>query len=306
MKVGYDKPLYILPFDHRHHYAESFGYREPMTSERVAEVSANKRVVYEAFKKSLAAGVPRDHLGVLVDEQYGTDILRDSVRNGFVTVMPTEKCGQHEFDFDFGDEFGRHIEEIDAAFAKVLVRHNPEGDAAMNQRQMLRLKQLSDYCHAHDRSYMFELIMPPEPAQLEKLGGDKAAFDLELRPELMVRAMHEIQDFGIEPDVWKIEGFDREEDCARVAGAARRDGRDEVGCIVLGRGEDERKVTTWLQTAASVPGFIGFAVGRSTFVEPLAAYRAQKITADAASTEIARRFQRWIEVFETARAEAVR
>src|SRR5262249_35764038 len=89
--------------------------------------------------------------------------------------------------------------------------------------------------------------------------------DARLFPGLMGRAIQELQDAGVEPDVWKIEGLDLTEDCEKAVAAARRGGRDKVGCIVLGRGEDDKKVGEWLETAARVPGFIGFAVGRTVF-----------------------------------------
>src|SRR5262249_44341179 len=150
----------------------------------------------------------------------------------------------------------------------------PEGDKEMNRRQAGRLKQLSDYLHKSRRLYMFELLVPAEKAQLDRLKGDKKAYDLQLRPALMVQAIHELQDAGVEADVWKIEGIERKEDCQKVVVAARRGGRDQVGCIVLGRGEDDQKVRQWLTTAAGVPGFIGFAVGRTVFWNPLINYRA--------------------------------
>ena len=123
-----------------------------------------------------------------------------------------------------------------------------------------------------------------------------------LRPELMVRAITELQVAGIEPDVWKIEGIDRPEDCNRVVAAVRRGGRDRVGCIVLGRGEDDVKVREWLKTAAAVPGFIGFAVGRTSFWEPLTDWKDGRITREAAVREIARRYREWVDIFESAAA----
>ncbi|HEV2950162.1 MAG TPA: DUF2090 domain-containing protein, partial [Gemmataceae bacterium] len=138
--------------------------------------------------------------------------------------------------------------------------------------------------------------------QLDRVKGEKKTYDLEIRPGLMVQAIRQLQDAGVEADVWKIEGLDRREDCQKVVAAARRNGRDKVGCIVLGRGEDDKKVREWLATAARVPGFIGFAVGRTTFWDPLIDMRAKKITRQAAVTEIARRFQNWVEIFENARA----
>jgi len=116
---------------------------------------------------------------------------------------------------------------------------------------------------------MFELLVPAEKAQLDCVSGDKEIYDLEIRPGLMVKAIKQLQGAGVEADVWKIEGLDRREDCEKIVVAARRNGRNKVGCIVLGRGEDDKKVHEWLTTAARVPGFIGFAVGRTVFWEPL-------------------------------------
>ena len=147
---------------------------------------------------------------------------------------------------------------------------------------------------------MFELLVPAEKAQLEKLGGDKAAYDRELRPRLMVETIAELQSSGVEPDIWKIEGLDRREDCARIVATARAGGREHVGCIILGRGEDDRRVRQWLTTAAAVPGFIGFAVGRTVFWDPLVAWRAGRTTRDAAVAEIARRYGELVRVFDSA------
>jgi 5-dehydro-2-deoxygluconokinase len=117
----------------------------------------------------------------------------------------------------------------------------------------------------------------------------------------MAQAIEQLQDAGVEPDVWKIEGLDRREDCENIVATARRDGRDKVGCIILGRGEDDRKVHEWLTTAAAVPGFIGFAVGRTSFWDPLVAWRAQKITREQAVSDIHRRYRDWVNAFEAAR-----
>ncbi len=144
-------------------------------------------------------------------------------------------------------------------------------------------------------------FLPATKAQLDNLGGDKRRYDLELRPRLMVQTIHQLQDAGVEPDVWKIEGLDRREDCEQIVVAARRAGRSRVGCIILGRGENDAKVREWLATAAKVPGFIGFAVGRTTFWDPLVAMRAGKITRAAAVSAIAQHYKEWVAIFEQAR-----
>jgi myo-inositol catabolism protein IolC len=271
MSVGFDKPLYILPFDHRGTFQEKmFGWKGALTAAQTAEIAAAKEVIYDAFKKAVADGVPKAKAGILVDEQFGAAILADAAKHGFSTSCPAEKSGQEEFDFEYGDDFLKHIEKFNLTFCKVLVRYNPEGEKALNQRQSERLKRLSDALHSKTKSqFMFELLVPAEKAQLEKVKGDKKAYDLQIRPGLMVQTIHQLQDAGVEPDVWKIEGLDSVEDCKKVVTAAHRGGREKVGCIILGRGEDDKKVREWLTTAAHTPGFIGFAVGRTTFWDPL-------------------------------------
>ena len=298
--LGFDKPLYILPFDHRGSFQKKmFGWDGELSLQQTGEIAAAKRVIFDAFTAAVRAGVPRDKAGILVDEQFGATILRDAAAAGYATCCPAEKSGQDEFDFEYGEDFGKHIEAFHPTFCKVLVRYNPEGNQVLNQRQSARLKRLSDYLHGKSQSrLMFELLVPAEKAQLDELRGGKEAYDRELRPRLMAMTIHELQDAGVEPDVWKIEGLERQEDCEWIVAAARRGGRNRVGCIILGRGEDDRKVREWLSTAAAVPGFIGFAVGRTSFWDPLVDWRAQKITRDAAVAEIARRYQGFVEIFE--------
>lgn len=301
--IGFDQPLYILPFDHRGSFeTKMFGWHGDLTAEQTAEIAAAKQVIYDGFKAALAAGVPKEKAGILVDEQFGAAILRDAAANGYAFACPAEKSGQDEFDFEYGARFADHIEAFHPTFCKVLVRYNPEGEAVLNRRQTARLKELSDYLHGQSQSrFMFELLVPPEKAQLDRLKGDKRAYDLELRPKLMVQAIEQMQAAGVEPDVWKIEGLDRRQDCEQIVAIARRDGRDKVGCIVLGRGEDDRKVHEWLATAAGVKGFIGFAVGRTDFWEPLVNLRAGKTTREAAVAEMARRYREFVGIFENAR-----
>ena len=303
MAIGFDQPLYVLPFDHRGSFqTKMFGWKGTLTAEQTAEIAAAKQVIYDAFKAAVAGGVPKPKAGILVDEQFGAAILKDAAQNGYATSCPAEKSGQDEFDFEYGEEFAKHIEMFSPTFCKVLVRYNPEGDQAANQVQAARLKRLADYLHAKGKSkFMLELLVPAEKAQLDKVKGDKKAYDRELRPGLMAQAIHQLQDAGIEADVWKIEGLDRREDCVNVVAATRRGGRSKVGSIVLGRGEDDKKVREWLGVAAPVPGFIGFAVGRTTFWDPLVDMRAKKITRAAAVAEIARRYREWVDIFEKAR-----
>jgi myo-inositol catabolism protein IolC len=302
MSLGFDRLLYVLPFDHRGSFETGmFNWKGALTPEQTAQIADAKQVIYDGFKAAIAQGVPKEKAGILVDEQFGAAILRQAQRDGFMTACPAEKSGQDEFDFEYGEYFADHIEAFQPTFCKVLVRYNPEGNNALNRKQADRLNQLSDYLHSKSNSlFMFELLVPPEKAQLERVKGDKRTYDSQIRPLLMVHAIEELQHAHVEPDVWKIEGLDRREDCQRIVAAARYGGRDNVGCIVLGRGEDEQKVREWLTTAAGVPGFIGFAVGRTDFWEPLVAWRDRKSTREGAVNAIAARYREFVDVFERA------
>ena len=303
MNLGFDRDLYIQPFDHRGSFqVKLFGWKGALTDAQTAEIAASKQVIYDGFKAAIAGGVPKEKAGILVDEQFGAAILRDATAHGYLTASPAEKSGQDEFDFEYGEDFAKHIEAFHPTFCKVLVRYNSEGEKDLNRRQSARLRRLSEYLHAGSGSlFMFELLVPAEKQQLDQVNGDKKAYDLQVRPALMVQAIEQLQDEGVEPDVWKIEGLDRREDCEKIVTAARRGGRDKVGCIILGRGENDEKVGEWLTTAATVPGFIGFAVGRTVFWEPLVGWLAKKTSRDEAVAEIARRYSAFVHLFEKAR-----
>jgi myo-inositol catabolism protein IolC len=295
--LGYDKNLYILAFDHRGSFQKKMlGIQGTPTPEETARISDAKRLIFEGFQQAIADGAPQENAGLLVDEQFGADIARTAKREGFIFAMPVEKSGQDEFDFEYGEEFGKHIEDFDPTFSKVLVRYNPEGDREMNSTQLVRLKELSDWLHSKGRKFLFELLVPAEPAQLEGVDGDADRYDKELRPGLMVQALQDIQAGGAEPDIWKIEGIDQKEDCQRIAETARRGGRDKVACVVLGRGANEEAVVHWLQQGAEVPGYIG----RTIWWDALKAFLGGEGDRASAAKKISENYRRMIDVYTSA------
>ncbi len=297
-ELGYDDRLYILAFDHR-------GSFEKMVGD-VARVPGAKELIWEGFQRAVELGAPKGYAGILVDGQYGPDVARAAKAGGYKLAMPVEKSGQNEFDFEYGEQFGEKIEEFDPDFSKVLVRYNPEGDQELNARQIEKLRRLSEWLHEHHRKYLFELLVPAEPAQLEKVGGSDERYDSELRPELMLEAILQLQNGGVEPDIWKIEGIDDREACAEIAQLVRREGRDRVSCVVLGRGASDEKVDEWLRAGSGLDGYVGFAIGRSIFGDAVKAYAADPDGFDraAAADLIARKYLRFIEVYEGAPALA--
>src|SRR3974390_2358474 len=169
--LGFDKPLYVLPFDHRGSFQKKmFGWDGDLSPQQTAEIAAAKRVIYDAFKLAVQAGVPKDKAGILVDEQFGAAILRDAAAQGYSTSSGCEKSGQEEFDFEYGEAFPEHIEAFHPTFCKVLVRYNPEGNRDLNARQSFRLRRLYDYLHEKSPNmYIFDLLVPPTAAQLDRV-----------------------------------------------------------------------------------------------------------------------------------------
>jgi myo-inositol catabolism protein IolC len=291
MDLGYDKALYLLAFDHRGSFEKDLFHATPPISDQVrAGIRDVKSLIFEAFEQAIARGAPRDAAGVLVDEEFGAAVARRAKAGGFALAMPVERSGQAEFNFEYGDDFASHIEAFDPTFAKVLVRYNPGGDGELNRRQTERLARLCSWLHAHERRFLYELLVPATAEQLQRCAGDQDRYDAEIRPALVVETIRVQQDHGVEPDIWKIEGLDTEADCAAVVAQATSGGRDGVVCIVLGRGATETRLLDWLRVAAAVPGFDGFAAGRTLWEEALQKFLEGGATREQTAATIADRY----------------
>lgn len=300
MTLGYQGKLYVLAFDHRGSFKKMFGVGADATPDQQATLETAKQIVWAGVQKAVDDGAPADAVGVLVDEEMGATVAREAKAAGVKLAMPVEASGQPVFDFEYGDEFGDHIEAFDPDFSKVLVRWNPADSDEDKTIQGERLKRLGDWLHANDRKYLFELLVPASEAQLALTGGDTAAYDTELRPHLTLEAISEILAAGVEPDIWKIEGLDRPRSCELLADLIRRDGREDVVAVVLGRGADDAKVDHWLRCGAPVSGYSGFAIGRSIWSSEIAAWNAGDATPEAAAAGIASNYRRFIDVYEGA------
>ena len=300
MALGYDGKLYILAFDHRGSFQKKmFGIPGDPTPEETETIADAKRLIFEGMVAAVSRGAAPGATGVLVDEEFGSDIPFRAHADGLKLAMPVEKSGQPEFDFEYGDDFAAHIEKFPVDFSKVLVRYNPDDDADMNKVQLERMKVLADWLHANDRKFLFELLVPAKEGQLASVDGDTDRYDAELRPAFMREAIKAIQDGGVEVDIWKIEGVDEREDAEMLAEQTRSgEGREGVVCVLLGRGASTEKVEHWLRQAAPVEGFIGFAIGRSIWWDALKAFLAGDLGREAAASQIAEHYLHFVRVYE--------
>jgi myo-inositol catabolism protein IolC len=285
---GYDQPLYILAFDHRTSFqTKLFGIAGTPTPDERERIREAKRIILDGLLAA-ADAAPPGTVGALVDEENGAAVARAAKEHGLPVAMAAERSSVPEFDFEYGEDFARHIEDFEPDFVKILARYNPEGDRELNRRQAERLARLSDYLGPRDTKYLFELIVPLAP--------DRES----ARSRLVAAAIGELQAAGVEPDIWKVEGLDSVADFRLVAEAARAGGRDGVGCVVLGAGADEATVANWLRQAATVDGFIGFAIGRTIFWDALKGWLAGDIDRATAVQRIADNYRSSIELFESA------
>jgi myo-inositol catabolism protein IolC len=281
--------LFILPFDHRSSFEKDlFGIskRSP-TVQEAAEISVYKKIIYEGFQMAVLKGVPKENAGILVDEEFGAEILRDAKSKGYITACSVEKSGQAELEFEYGSNFGEHILKTRPDYVKVLVRYNAGGEVEMNDRQSAHINTLSSFCAQNNFKLMIELLIPMTPAQT----------DLEIKAKLMVSAIKELQEKGASPSIWKVEGVLSTGDCVRIAAQARSGTRDHVRLIVLGGGKDKKLIEQMLTSAAKVPGYIGFAIGRTIWEEPLQKVKANLLLPEEASAEIAENFKSFCDLW---------
>jgi 5-dehydro-2-deoxygluconokinase len=299
MSIGYDKPLYILPFDHKTSFiSKMFAWDYfALTSEQRAVVETMRMITYEGFLQAVAMGIPKETAAFLTDEEFGSAVLQKAKNDGFVTLLTTEKSGQEIFTFDYGDDFKQHIEKFAPTFTKALIRYNPQGNSEDNKKQLENLKPLVEFSKEKGYKFLIEPLIPPTPEQLASVGGDKNRYDIQVRPDLTVEMMGQLQDAGIEPDIWKIEGFSEKASYEKAIAKARSNGRDNVSIVILGRGGTAQDVERWFVAGREVVGVSGFAVGRTIFWEPLEKFHKQELSREQAAVEIGKNFYHFYEIF---------
>jgi myo-inositol catabolism protein IolC len=291
-------PLLILAMDHRDSFARTmFGVTGTPTDAELASMRDAKSMIFAAARQVADAGLAGGQLGVLVDERLGADVARQARQAGFVLAMPVEVSGSDRLEFEYGDDFAAHVEEFAPDWVKVLLRFNPQDPAELAEVQVKTLRRLHDWVTRSGRRWLLELLVPPTRAQLAAF-DDQAHYDRHARPELTAQVIATLAAAGVHPGIWKLEGYETAAG-ARLVLAAVHAADDPAGppspCVVLGRDAPQQQVDHWLSVAAPLPGYAGFAIGRSIWEQPLADHLAGRT--DLASTEatIAAHYRHFIE-----------
>jgi len=286
------RALFILADDHRDSLEkELYKLTAPPTSVQAARIRADKMLVYEALVDATRRLPDAAQAGILIDEEYGADVAELAAKSdGRINLsMPLEASGKDWFEFAYGDDWKAHAAHFPTDHAKVLIRDNPSLAVPDRLQQAERLKVVSSWAIESRHHLIVELIVPPTDDDLKSVDGDRKRYDDELRPKLTLDVIGFLQDRGADPALWKIEGMDSTADAAAVADLAKRGGRT-ADCIILGRHASKEDLDHWLEVAAPLPGYVGFAIGRSIWWDPLAGHFAGTLSADLARHQIAENY----------------
>jgi myo-inositol catabolism protein IolC len=290
--------FFVLAIDHRNSFRRWLATLDftPQEIARVAPLA--KGVALDGLVTARPALQPDESAMLLIDEEYGSAAIERAGLLRVPTIVPVERSGQSELLFQYGDSYWERFRATGANNAKVLIRYNPDGDAAVNKRGRLRLAELARRAEADRVDVMLELLVPPTVRQLEACGGSENRYDDTLRPDLVLRAMEEIAGASVRPKWWKVEGY---RDVAVARQIAQLGGQtSSAGCLVLGRGADPARVEEWVRVAAFAGGFVGFAVGRTIWTEPLGELLTRRIDREVAVARIASGYLAIAEVFRNA------
>jgi myo-inositol catabolism protein IolC len=293
--------LFILACDHRASLPATLGLAPQPGDEPELIFRDAKEMVFLGLLEA-ARSIPAGSVGFLVDEEFGAGVAPRVKPQGVFLAMPVEKSGSDLFEFAYPD-WQEHIERFDPDFVKVLVRWNPKGNANDNRMQGERLSRLSSWLYERRRPLLLELLVPATEAQLAAVAQDTAVYDRTIRPGLACEAIEAIYSAGVEPSIWKVEGVNERAQAEQLVSAARAGGRAHARCVVLGRGAEIQQVDEWLRIAARVPGFCGFAVGRSIWAEAIRSWIRDRSSVDEAIGEIAGLYRQFVDVYLGAEAE---
>ncbi|MDP2631558.1 MAG: DUF2090 domain-containing protein [Candidatus Uhrbacteria bacterium] len=267
-------PLFILPFDHRSSFSKLIGFTYPTNRKGTREAKAMKEVIFDGFLQARNQVENKDQLAILVDEEFGTDILKKAKKKNIKFAQTVEKTSQEFFDFNYEDDFDKHLLRYKPEFAKALVRYNPNQHKA-NKIQNAKLKKLSDFCMKEDIKLIIELLVQEDN-----------------KKEVLMRSIQQILKAGVEPSVWKLEGLPHVKDWIEMRRATY------IPIIVLGRGSSKKKVDEWLSVAAKSNVVDGFAVGRTIFASVISDYSNKKIARKVAVERIAKNYLHFIKLWE--------
>ena len=290
-----DEPLFVLAIDHRGSVAtDLFGITGPPSRADLSRMRQAKALVYEGLRH-VAGSIPFGREGVLIDEDLGEDVIRKAQSDGVVVLMPIEKSGSGAFQLEYGDRFAEHVDAFDPDFFTALVRYNPDDDESVRRTEIGRLAAVSEWAGRTNRRWIMELLVPPTPEQLAANHGP-GGFDRAARQALTAQVIAQLQDGGVRPTIWGLEGFDAASGADEALAAVAADGRYPAACMVVGRDAPIDLVEQWLAVAADRQ-FVGFVVDRTVWEEPLRRFLAGALSNEGVIQAVAATYTALVDSF---------
>jgi len=277
--------VYMLAADHRWQW-EQFCDARSLPRERIHDV---KRLARDGFllarERSAAA---REFGALLIDEQYSSAVIADALTAGLNVGTPAEKAGAIPLAWAT-DPFSA---ALTGAFVKVLARYRPDDDADILAAQWAKLDALQAWCRGAGKPLVLEVLVA-------RTHEPEDQFEASGRPAMLAGFIAEAYRRGLTPEFWKIEGTLAPEGARAIDAAIAA--HPSCRQIILGKAADLSTIDRWFAACAASTTASGFAIGRSVFWEPSAAFLTGNMSAQDAAGAIATTYVALIEAWDASR-----
>jgi 5-dehydro-2-deoxygluconokinase len=281
--------VYMLAADHRWQW-EEFCDARALPRERISEV---KRLAFDAFLRAREqSAAVRESGALLVDQQYSSAVIAEALQTGLTVGTPAEKAGAVPLAWAT-EPFSA---ALTGAFAKVLARYRSDDDPAVLAEQWAKLEALQAWCRGAGKPFVLEVLVARKQEPED-------GFEASGRPAMLAAFIAEAYRRGLAPEFWKIEGTlaaqgARTIDAAIAANPSCRQ-------IILGKAAELSTIDRWFSACADSATATGFAIGRSVFWEPSAAYLTGAKTADHAAAMICDNYLHLVGAWERSRQSEI-
>ncbi|MDW6025570.1 5-dehydro-2-deoxygluconokinase [Mesorhizobium sp. BAC0120] len=243
-----------------------------------------------AVKAAAKVADGRPGYGMLIDEKFGREAMFEFARHPFSWLgRPVELPGSRPLRFEFSQDIGSQLVEwpVDHCI-KCLCFYHPDDPIKLKDEQQQKLRALFEASRKIGRELLIEII-----------AGKHGTLDDTTIP----RALDELYALGIKPDWWKLEPQASASAWKRIEASIARNDPWCRGVVLLGLEAPQQELEEAFAATANAPIVKGFAVGRTIFNEAAEEWLAERISDDAAITEMAARFEKLTEAWLAARGQ---
>ena len=287
-------PLFIVSLDDRVDFcAELLNTSgEPSAAER-EQASDLKRVVFEGITAAVEKGLAKSSVGVWADSDLGESVLLRARAMSMATVS-SPGSGAHS------------LGKLNVDYTGVQLTLNPDSPKETRNELLGRLKIVSDKARDESMPLLIELNAVPTPTQTEMYRGAPEA-----RSMLLLAAVQQLQDSGVEPAAWVFEPVADDTYTAALAAQVHLDDRSDTRMLVVVSGDlapgqvgmglsaNEKNV---VRLAARTQGVDGLLIGPGAYYRHLVRFNEGLIERVEAVDAIASHLNESNDIFEKSRA----